>query len=78
MNQLKSPLVYIILSAALISLLVGELGDFIIIMVVVVIDAVLGFIQEFQAQKTYHLPESIIETDNNRDPQRRTPGDRGP
>ena len=52
-NQLKSPLVYIILAAAGISLLLGELGDFVIIMVVVVIDVILGFFQEYQAQRTY-------------------------
>ena len=52
-NQLKSPLVYIILAAAGISLLLGEYGDFAIIMLVVVIDVILGFIQEYQAQRTY-------------------------
>ena len=51
--QFKSPLVYIIMTAAAISLLVGELGDFAIIMIVVLIDAILGFVQEYQAQKTY-------------------------
>jgi magnesium-transporting ATPase (P-type) len=45
LNQFKSPLVYIILFAAAVSLAVKEYGDFAIIMVVVVIDAVLGFIQ---------------------------------
>ena len=52
-NQLKSPLVYIILAAAGISLALGEFGDFAIIMAVVVIDVILGFIQEYQAQRTY-------------------------
>jgi Ca2+-transporting ATPase len=51
--QVKSPLVYIILVAALISLVVGELGDFGIIMAVVVIDVILGFVQEYQARRTY-------------------------
>jgi len=53
LNQFKSPLIYIILVAAAISLIVGEMGDFTIIMAVVVIDVVLGFIQEFQAERTY-------------------------
>jgi Ca2+-transporting ATPase len=52
-NQLKSPLVYIILAAAGISLVLGEFGDFAIIMAVVVIDVILGFAQEYQAQRTY-------------------------
>lgn len=51
--QFKSPLVYIILVAAGVSLAVGELGDSGIIMAVVGIDVILGFIQEYQAQKTY-------------------------
>jgi Ca2+-transporting ATPase len=53
LNQFKSPLVYIILIAAAISLVVGEVGDFAIIMAVVVIDAILGFAEEYQAQRTY-------------------------
>jgi Ca2+-transporting ATPase len=53
LSQLKSPLVYIILVAAGVSLAVREYGDFAIIMVVVVIDVILGFVQEYQAQRTY-------------------------
>ena len=59
-NQLKSPLVYIILFAATVSLIVGEYGDFGIIMAVVVVDAVLGFFQEYQAKKTYTALKSLI------------------
>jgi Ca2+-transporting ATPase len=58
--QLKSPLVYIILVAAAISLVVKEFGDFAIIMAVVIIDTVLGFIQEFQAQKTYTALKGLL------------------
>ncbi len=59
-SQFKSPLVYIILMAALISLVVGELGDFAIIMAVVVIDAILGFVQEYQAQRTYTALKRLL------------------
>ncbi|HPH98335.1 MAG TPA: cation-translocating P-type ATPase [Anaerolineaceae bacterium] len=59
-NQLKSPLVYIILAAALISLVVGEYGDFGIIMVVVVADVILGFVQEYQAQNTYLALKNLL------------------
>jgi len=60
LNQFKSPLVYIILTAALVSLLVREMGDFFIIMAVVVIDAILGFVQEYQAQRTYEALKGLI------------------
>jgi len=59
-DQLKSPLVYIILFAAAVSLIVGEYSDFGIIMAVVIVDAVLGFLQEFQAKKTYNALKSLI------------------
>ena len=60
LNQLKSPLVYIILAAAGISLALGELGDFAIIMAVVVIDVILGYIQEYQAQRTYEALKGLL------------------
>lgn len=61
LNQLKSPLVYIILVAAAVSFVVGEYGDFGIIMAVVVLDAVLGFAQEYQAQKTYFALKGLLQ-----------------
>ena len=60
LNQVKSPLVYIILVAALVSLFANEYGDFAIIMAVVVINVVLGFIQEYQAQKTYTALKGLL------------------
>ncbi|NTV78545.1 MAG: hypothetical protein HGA25_05235, partial [Clostridiales bacterium] len=51
---------YIILVAAVISLLAGERADFGIIMAVVLIDAVLGFIQEYQAQRTYTALKNLL------------------
>jgi P-type Ca2+ transporter type 2C len=60
LNQVKSPLVYIILVAALVSLLAREFGDFAIIMAVVIIDVILGFVQEYQAQKTYTALKGLL------------------
>ena len=60
LNQFKSPLIYIILTAAIISLALGEVQDFIIIMVVVVADTILGFFQEYQAQNTYLALKSLL------------------
>jgi Ca2+-transporting ATPase len=59
-NQFKNPLIYIILAAAGISLAVSEYGDFAIIMVVVLLDAILGFVQEYQAQRTYTALKSLL------------------
>jgi Ca2+-transporting ATPase len=60
LNQVKSPLVYIILVAALVSLFAREYSDFAIIMAVVVIDVILGFVQEYQAQKTYTALKGLL------------------
>ncbi len=60
LNQFKSPLVYIILVAAAVSLAVQEYADFAIIMVVVIVDAVLGFFQEYQAQRTYTALKNLL------------------
>ncbi|MBM3153203.1 MAG: cation-translocating P-type ATPase, partial [Chloroflexi bacterium] len=60
LSQVKSPLVYIILVAALVSLFAREYSDFAIIMAVVVIDVILGFVQEFQAQKTYTALKGLL------------------
>ncbi|MFM2106253.1 MAG: hypothetical protein RL338_1285 [Chloroflexota bacterium] len=52
-RQFASPLVYIILVAAGISLALGELGDFAIIALVIAVDVALGFFQEYQAHRAY-------------------------
>ena len=60
LSQVKSPLVYIILVAALVSLAAKEYSDFAIILAVVVIDVILGFFQEYQAQKTYTALKGLL------------------
>src|SRR5512136_3363971 len=60
LNQVKSPLVYIILAAAGISFVLREWEDFGIIMAVVVIDVILGFVQEYQAQRTYTALKGLL------------------
>ena len=59
-SQFKNPLIYIILVAAAISLIMGEYNDFIFIIVVVIIDVVLGFSQEYQAHKTYTALKNML------------------
>jgi Ca2+-transporting ATPase len=60
LSQFKSPLIYIILVAALVSLIAREFGDFAIIMMVVIIDVILGYVQEYQAQKTYTALKGLL------------------
>lgn len=61
-SQFKSPLIYIILIAALISVLMNEIGDFFVIAVVIVIDVALGFVQEYKARQTYEALKGLIRT----------------
>ncbi|MFZ5924398.1 MAG: cation-translocating P-type ATPase [Bacillota bacterium] len=60
LSQFTNPLVYVILTAAVVSLILREFGDFLIIMAVVLFDAVLGFIQEYQARRTYEGLRKLV------------------
>lgn len=51
LDQFTSPIIYVLLAAALITLLIGDYKDSGIIMAVVVVNAVLGFFQEFRATR---------------------------
>ena len=59
-SQFKSPLIYVILGAALVSILMRERKDFAIIMAVVVFDVILGFFQEYQANATYESLKALV------------------
>jgi P-type Ca2+ transporter type 2C len=48
--QLKNPLVLVLVIAAIISLLAGKNADAIVIAVVIVVNTLIGFFQEFQAE----------------------------
>lgn len=58
--QFRSPLIAIIGVAALVSLALGEHGDFFIIMLVVGIDVALGFAQEYKAQQSYLALRNLL------------------
>lgn len=68
-SQINDILIYILIAAAIISALVGELSDSIIITVVIIINAVVGIIQESKAEKslealkTLSTPKAIVKRD---------------
>lgn len=51
LEQLNDPLIYVLLAAAAVSLFLHEVSDAVIILVVVLLNAAVGLIQEGKAQK---------------------------
>ena len=49
LSQFRNPLIYVLLAAALITIVVGHAVDAIVILGVVIVNAVVGFIQEWRA-----------------------------
>ncbi len=59
-GQFKSPLIYVLLAAALISLALNEVIDASVIFMAVVIQVLVGFIQEFKAQASLSALQQVI------------------
>jgi len=51
LDQLKDMLIYVLLGATVITIAIGEYVDAIIILLVVVLNAVIGVVQEYKAEK---------------------------
>jgi Ca2+-transporting ATPase len=51
LSQFKDVMIIILMAAAIISGIIGDLTDTIVILVIVVLNAVIGFIQEYRAEK---------------------------
>lgn len=59
-RQFKDPLIYILIAAALISIFVGELLDASFVGFVIIVNALLGFYQEWKAEKNALELENLI------------------
>lgn len=69
LHQIKSPLVYILIGAAVVTLILREYTDLVVLSAAVIINTALGFYQEFKAEKTveklreFIIPKSLVEKD---------------
>ncbi|MFA6474857.1 MAG: HAD-IC family P-type ATPase [Patescibacteria group bacterium] len=59
-EQFKSPLVFVLLGASLISLLLNEQVDAVVIAAAVAIQVIVGFIQEYKAQTSLQALQQVI------------------
>ncbi len=59
LDQMKDPMVIILIAAAIVSGAVGELADMIIILMVVVLNSILGVVQEGKAEKAIEALQNM-------------------
>lgn len=62
LGQFQDFMIIILLSAALISGIAGDLTDSLIILIIVILNAVMGFVQEYRAEKALESLKKMSET----------------
>ena len=60
LQQLKNPLIYVLLAAGIVTVVIGHFSDATIIFLAVVINTVLGFVQEQKASNALHALKSYV------------------
>jgi len=61
-GQFKDVMIVILLTAAVVSGIIGDLKDTIVILIIVLLNAVVGFIQEYRAEKAMHALKQMAIT----------------
>lgn len=60
LRQFASPLIYILVAAAVVSALIGDIKDAVFIAAVLVLNAVIGAYQEWQAEQSSHALKKLL------------------
>ena len=60
LHQFLNPLIYILLMAAAVSLVIGEFSDAFFIAIVLILNAVIGSVQEYSAQQTATALQGLV------------------
>jgi Mg2+-importing ATPase len=61
-RQFKSPFIYLLIGAAALALVMGELVDAIMIVCFIAINSILGFVQEFHSEQSVRLLKKFVVT----------------
>lgn len=61
-NQFKSPVIYILIFAAILSYFIGDAADFWIILGIIIINSIIGFWQEVKAEASAEALKKLTET----------------
>ncbi|MCP5365225.1 MAG: HAD-IC family P-type ATPase [Hyphomicrobiales bacterium] len=64
LNQFKSPLIFLLLAAAVVSIAIGEMTDAVFIFAVLQINAIIGAIQEWKAESSAEALRTLIRSRN--------------